>query len=172
MILSSHSIIGSAFAGLLSTNPAVALTVGLGSHYLFDLIPHWDYTLGPQNYQEEEKPKLNLDFKSPTFKTDVIKISLDLVIGFSLSYFLFVRLAGFSWPIILMGIIGGLLPDFFQLIYSKLPTQPFIFFQQIHDFFHAEERPYKKAPINGSLRQLGLVIGIVGITFIFLKLLN
>lgn len=161
MILSTHSVIGASFAGLLATDPALAFTVGLTSHYLLDAIPHWEYELASKTNDDE------LDFKFGTtgFFSDISKIFLDLILGLAISYYLFVTLAGFSWLVVLAGIVGGVLPDFFQFFYAEHKIKLLAVTQKIHDFFHTEDRPYKKAQVKGALLQLGLVIVVVSLTF-------
>ena len=162
MVLTTHSITGAAFAGLLATDPALAFTVGLASHYLFDSIPHWDYKLLSVSKEDDK-----LDFKigSSNFTFDISRIAFDLLLGLVVSYYLFVSVAGFSWLIILAGVIGGVLPDFLQFLNSKVKNRPLAWSQKFHDFFHAEKRPYRQAQLRGILWQLGIIVVVVGLTF-------
>lgn len=161
MVLTTHSIAGAAFAGLLATDPALAFTVGLASHYLLDSIPHWEYELASKTNDDE------LDFKFGTagFFSDISKIVFDLILGLAISYYLFVTLAGFSWLVVFAGVVGGVLPDFLQFFYAEHKIKILAVTQKIHDYFHAENRPYKKAQLRGILWQFGIIVAVVSLTF-------
>ncbi|MFA6416156.1 MAG: hypothetical protein WCW56_01580 [Candidatus Paceibacterota bacterium] len=175
MILSTHSIVGASFAGLLATDPATAFAVGLASHYLLDMVPHWDYQIGGEKTEDDIK-KINLNFTSPTFISDLSKITLDFALGLIISYYFLVHMAGFSWLVVLAGIIGGVLPDFLQFLYSKFYNKiyglPLVWFQKLHDFFHTDHRPYKKRQLAGATKQFVLVAGIIVCVFLISSMLD
>lgn len=162
MVLTTHSIIGASFAGLLATDPALAFTVGLASHYLFDTIPHWDYELISVN---RENGKLNFKDSNSGRLFDASRIALDFFVGLIASYYIFVSLAGFSWTVIIAGVLGAIIPDFLQFLHAKINSWPLTWFQRLHDFFHADKRPYRQAQLKGILWQLGIIAVIIGLTF-------
>ena len=91
MFATNHVLIGSAI-GLATKNPYIALPVGIASHFLFDLTPHFGFK------DKETKSKYYIKVA----KFDGILLLL---------YLAFITLF-FSSPIpLLAGAIGGLLPD-------------------------------------------------------------
>jgi len=92
MVLTPHIVIGALIAKLLPDNfwliPLVIL-----SHYLLDIIPHWDYINSISA------------FKNSVLKT-ALKVILDLLVGLTLVYVFL----GISWWI-LLGIFMAILPD-------------------------------------------------------------
>lgn len=66
MLTSPHAAAGAAI-GALMPNPLIAIPVAIASHYILDMVPHWQETLAPYN---------------PNFKTYIrIPIDLFLAIG-------------------------------------------------------------------------------------------
>jgi hypothetical protein len=61
----------------------------------------------------------------------------------------------------MLGIIGGVLPDFLQFVYTRFPHQPIVLIQKFHDFMHAKHslsgRPFA-----------GVSLQIVFMTFVIL----
>jgi hypothetical protein len=98
MVITPHMLVGAA-VGLQSNHLGLAFILGLLSHYLLDILPHWDYLS-----------------KITTKSEDLKKIGLDFLIGSLLVLILF-------WPhcqnllVIVGGVIAALLPDCLQFIY-------------------------------------------------------
>lgn len=111
MILLPHMLAGAALANLWPNNYWVIL-LALISHFLMDVIPHWEY--------------LDIGF---SIKKAIPKIVLDLFVGLLLVYFS----AGFSWWV-LMSVFFSLLPDGFILLYALRKSSRYL--RVYFDFNH------------------------------------
>ena len=118
MTATGHALIGTVIAAKIG-NPALAIPIALGSHFLADAIPHWDTGF---NRRQKTKTKFFLESLA------------DLVLSFVLSWGLIVWL----FP------ATNLLYAFVIIIVSQFPdwlTVPYLFFDlnfppfsSIHDF--------------------------------------
>jgi hypothetical protein len=107
MFLTVHATVG-ALIGQHSPNILVAFVLGIISHYIVDAIPHGDENLIGEDKANITKKEILLILKI---------VSLDVIIMSSLLYCLYSQgLINPSWTII-SGIIGSILPDFFNGIY-------------------------------------------------------
>jgi len=94
MIIIPHMLVGTAI-GVHSNNIGMAFLFGLISHYLLDLLPHWEY----------------VDDIGISKRKDLIKILIDFIIGLIIVSFLIwdqpekIIIVGFA-------LLGSLLPDF------------------------------------------------------------
>lgn len=73
MTVTAHALVGGAIAAAIP-NPVLGVTLAIASHPILDMIPHWD-----EGWNWRNKTKIRLFTEATT----------DLVIGLSLSYFLF-----------------------------------------------------------------------------------
>ncbi|MFH1346713.1 MAG: hypothetical protein ABIH10_00490 [Spirochaetota bacterium] len=139
MILTTHAIVGAA-AGRIFSDPFMAFAAGFASHFILDAIPHWAYVLKFQTRNKKEPLKEDIKFNWD-FVSDLARTGFDFVFGVSAAIFIFQGENGFiGAPVnLLMGTIGGVSPDFLQLLYFKIRREPFIFTQKIHTFFHLKE---------------------------------
>ncbi|OHA58759.1 MAG: hypothetical protein A2607_00030 [Candidatus Vogelbacteria bacterium RIFOXYD1_FULL_42_15] len=173
MILTTHSLIGASVAAVLTKDPVIAFSVGMASHYLSDTIPHWDYELGSKINDDPKNPLgVDLDLKSTDFIFDLSKVMIDLAFGILASIFIFISLLELNPLIVILGAVGGALPDFLQLAYMKIRREPFVTLQKIHNFFHSEKYHLKEKPVTGALWQLGLVLLVVISSLALLVALN
>lgn len=155
MILSSHSVIGVAAASITPANPILGFLLAFLSHFLVDMIPHWDYDLS-KGVHPEYADKIAFD---KAFALDVVKISLDIFVGVVASYYL---LSGVSDSVLLLGVTGGIVPDILQFLYGKFKIKPLILFKKFHDCVHAEK--YENMFIFGVFTQI-LVVALVVVTY-------
>lgn len=105
MTATGHALIGTIIAAKVG-NPALAIPIALGSHFLADAFPHWD-------------TGTNKKLKSK--RTFFIETSMDVVIGFVLSWLLIV----WFFP------STNLLYALIIIIIAQLPdwlTAPYLFF--------------------------------------------
>jgi len=105
MTATGHALIGTVIAAKIG-NPALAAPIALASHFLADAFPHWDTGL---HRKENGKKKF------------LIQSTVDVVIGFILSYLLI----NLFFP------STNLLYAFFIIIIAQLPdwlTAPYLFF--------------------------------------------
>jgi hypothetical protein len=115
MTATAHMLVGGAMAASFP-NPALGLTLAAASHPLMDIIPHWDCCL---NWRKKTKTKL------------FIEASLDVIIGFSLSYLLFGQFINFWYFIACLA--ASLIWDIFEVPYWLLDWRfpPFGWFYKI-----------------------------------------
>lgn len=126
MLITPHVLVGAAI-GVSTSNPVLAFAGGLVSHFLMDIMPHFD----PGTFHKGEKPPLKID-------------SRDLTIGVldsALAFFLILWLAGAA-PIVAlapaMGILGGVLPDVVGL--SPLAFPKVYNLPGLHQYFKFTEK--------------------------------
>lgn len=96
MTSTAHTLVGAAIVSVVP-NPFIAAPLVLASHFLMDLIPHWDFGT---NWRSR-----------PKYVTGLISIS-DTIIGFTLAYFLFWGKAPFLH--LFMGMFLAVLPDWLE----------------------------------------------------------
>ncbi len=100
MLESAHALTGAVIAYKIG-NPLLALPLALLSHFLTDLLPHWN----PEIYQEKKK-RGSLSLKTTAF------IVLDCLIGLFLGSFLaFKALETKKAVLVLAGSLLAILPD-------------------------------------------------------------
>ncbi len=133
MILTPHAIIGASLANIIPDNPALGFGLAFLGHYVLDMLPHTDYEV--DNFVDKETKTVRSIFKNSRALLDFLFIIFDFIIAVFLCILLFVRDEKTA-IITLVGIMGGVLSDFFQFLYLKFKNQPWIFFQKIHKKFH------------------------------------
>lgn len=165
MILTSHSIIGVAAASAFPSHPILAFTAALASHYIVDAIPHWDYHL--LSSKKDLKNPLNNDITvGKYFFPDLKKMSFDMLLGITLSFFVFYYI-GFgvkTLPILIAGIAGGIVPDILQFAYFRFRREPFKSLYVFHYYIHSRTEKLKKHFIVGIFLQILTVFLIVLLT--------
>src|SRR5450759_3362614 len=105
MTATGHAIIGTVIAAKIG-NPALAIPIALGSHFVADAFPHWD-----TGYHRGHKRKERFFIQS----------AIDVLIGFVASY----ALIQIFFP------QTNLAYAFFMIIVAQLPdwlTAPYLFF--------------------------------------------
>ncbi len=136
MVLSTHIVIGAAVAQLFPNHPILAFAAGWGSHYLMDSIPHWDYKLKSAETGHNNKI-IDLKF-GKDFLRDLVKIVIDVLLGFAIVLGFIALLPGQNYLATLLGIMGGVLPDALQFVYFKFRHEPFIGLKKLHDWCEAK----------------------------------
>ena len=120
MLELSHSLIGASLAKLIP-NPYLGLPISLLSHFLADLVPHWDLRTRQLNRS----------------KAQIIFLSLtDASIGFLISYLLFYSTVPL-WYLTIM-IFTAQLPDWLEAPWHIFDWHfpPFSIIKKIQHFFH------------------------------------
>ena len=117
MILASHIIV-SGLLGATTQNYFLAAVFGLSSHYMLDVIPHWDYL----SDEFISKIKTETGFlKNKKFWRTMLKVAFDILIGLSLLFVIFITTTKNPIPKniipIFISIFFGVLPDALQLLY-------------------------------------------------------
>ena len=96
MTATAHAIVGTLLA-VRFTDPVAALPLALGSHYLTDLVPHWDS--GTNRKQKSEK----------RFITEAI---IDGIVGIIVSFLIYYYIFGLTNFFYLYLVVGfSVLPD-------------------------------------------------------------
>lgn len=161
MILSTHAVVGAAAASLIPDHPALGFSIGFASHFLLDVIPHWDYKLYSMVKNPENPMQADMRFNRK-FLIDIAKISFDGLLGILSAVLLF----GMSGPVFflaaLCGAAGGVAPDALQFAYFKWPHEPLSSIQRFHIRIHAKKRFENRAALGLSL-QLLLVLASVAL---------
>lgn len=106
MTATGHAIIGTIIAAKIG-NPALAVPIAIASHIAFDAIPHWDTATNR---------------RKKSFKKLFIDSSIDVILGFILSYLL----------IVLFFPKTNIAYAFLMIIASQFPdwaTAPYYFFK-------------------------------------------
>ncbi|MBI5306213.1 hypothetical protein HZB04_01330 [Candidatus Wolfebacteria bacterium] len=132
MILSSHIIVASALSASLINQPfsflnsALIFILSFLSHFLLDMIPHWDYKV---NFIDNLKKTGSFfgDKERKFFKFDLVKLLFDGILGIVLSFFI---IENFSWQNLIglsLAIFGAILPDALTVFYflNKSRTFPY-----------------------------------------------
>ena len=175
MILSSHINVASAAAASAiqvfeSKSSLTVFIVALASHYLLDVIPHWEYRLfSVDGFKDKENDysKIRMIFDIKNLLKDFLKVSFDFFAGLALAWFL----TGIFWPdfsLLFLALAAGasVLPDVLQGFYivSKGTLKKiFLPLYISHLFFHSEFR-LKKYPRLGFLFQtfiVGLIVALL-----------
>jgi len=137
------------------------LIAGFVSHFILDMIPHFDYKL--RSTRIEPDKTLDGDIViDKTFLADLVIMGIDFAIGFSLSWLFFVFTGVVPASVALAGAMGGVLPDALQFVYYKFGRHYLRPLQSFHMKAHSKTRI--KDPIKGTLSYtliitLALVIG-------------
>ncbi len=167
MTLTTHGIVGTAVARVFAWHPVSAFFMAFLSHYLIDALPHWDYDL--KSARRDENNHLNNDIVlNKDFVLDFIKIAFDVFFGLFLSFIIFQPIGNEQILVIVLGVIGGVLPDFLQFMYFKFRRQPFIALQKFHHWCHTDIR-LEGRWISGGILQFFVVIGSVALSWFFVS---
>ena len=135
LILATHAIVGAAIASQIPNHPVIALLAGIASHFAIDAIPHWDYPLRSIRSRANKGSPLTLD---KGFLVDLSLIALDGLAGLTLAFSLFAQPG--SLLTILLGALGGILPDPLRFVYRLYPDEPLRTVQRFHNWIHAKQK--------------------------------
>ena len=138
MVLTPHAILGTAAALALRHHPVLAFFTAFLSHFASDAIPHWHYPLA--SLERKRNPLENRVVLGTGILRDGAVVFLDCALGSSISLALTAVLFPQYISIAIIGIMGGILPDFLQFIYYLSPQSPLKYLQRFHVWIHAEER--------------------------------
>lgn len=115
MILSTHAIVGGAIASLMPDQPALAFVAGIASHFIIDAIPHSDYPLRSLSISRN-RPTL---FADRLWVRDLGLLVFDASAGLAIALLLYASPQ--ATPAILLGAVGGMVPDPLRLIHRLYP---------------------------------------------------
>lgn len=145
MILTTHAVIGAAAASMVPEHPALAFGLAFASHFALDAIPHWHYPV--KSIQKNKHDRMKNDMViGRHFAGDVGLISLDALLGAGIALVVFSYMLHFPPMLILIGVVGGILPDPLQFVYWKFRHEPIKSLQRLHMRIHArgdlDNRPW------------------------------
>ena len=158
MIATSHVLIAGAAAvavGSVSQNPVLALSVGVTTHFLCDLVPHLDFPPSATFIKGE----IVWDGKLYTFAIIDSLLAMFLTLFIWLKFFSFPDLTPYA-----LGSFGGYLPDLldnFPLWRQFIHSLPgFRQFHKFHHWIHQRWMPHFPMPQHWKL---GIATQIVAV---------
>lgn len=156
MVLTTHAVAGAALAQTMPDNLALGFGLAFVSHFILDMIPHWDYPLSALEKSADGK-KINQRFKlSPALVADFMKTGADASLGLILTFVFFYPLNQAAALALVAGVVGALLPDFLQFIFYRY--RPFWLkpLQRFHLWIHATS-DLNNRPVLGIICQLVVI---------------
>lgn len=169
MILTSHAIIGTVAASAFPSHPLLAFSVALTSHYVVDAIPHWEYNL-LSSKKDLENPLNNDIAIGKDFLSDFKKVLIDMILGVIASFSVFYSLGlGNSLLILIVGILGGIAPDFLQFVYYRFRHDPFRSFYIFHHRIHSRIEWFEERYAVGIFLQILIIVTVISVRIFFGK---
>ncbi len=159
MVLTTHAVVGGAIGRVFMGNPLLAFILGFASHFILDMIPHWDYPLSSKVTDVRETHTMHLRSGWPLIM-DISRVSLDFLLGAFLVYFIFPPGGGWWFSSIVWGVLGSVLPDGLQFIYAKWRPPVLRGLQRFHHFIHANYN-LNNRPLLGIVLQFILMFLVV-----------
>jgi F0F1-type ATP synthase assembly protein I len=163
MILTPHAIVGAAITNIIPGYPTLGFSLAFISHYILDMIPHIDYEIG--GFIDNTSKKVSPIFNNLKSFLHVFKIFIDFVFGLALCILIFVKDEQ-TFYLTILGVIGGVLPDFLQFIYLKFKHPYTHALQKMHDHFHHPDK-MKDRPFRGVVIQVATSVVAVVIYYLF-----
>ena len=158
MTLATHATIGTIIATKFPGHPVVGFFAAFVTHFILDTIPHWDYPL--RSLQKDESNPLNnkMPIGNKNFITDLFHVGLDFCIGLVASLLLFLPFSDINlFKLTLIGVAGGVLPDFLQFVYMEIRKEPLILIQRFHVHIHTKNK-MKNSAVLSIVSQVALVL--------------
>lgn len=146
MILTPHAIVGASISSAFRLTPFTALVAGFVSHFVLDMIPHFDYRLRSAKIEVSKTLDGDLIIGRPFFQ-DLAVMGVDCLLGLGLSWLFFSFAGGVPSSVILAGALGGVLPDALQFAYYKIDRRRLRVLQAFHMRVHTSLRI--KDPVKG-----------------------
>ena len=161
MTLATHiAIAGALGAPFVGAVPPVALfEFALGSHYLADTVPHYDYKLRYAFNEGPNPPRFNLlDF----LIHDCGRVGFDIALGATLA----VAALGLEnflahpLPLFLLG-LGSILPDLLSALHAGFPSRFLQWNQDFQDFMHSKKLRWSASAVISQLLILAGALALV-----------
>lgn len=167
MTLATHAVVGGTVAALFPSHPIIAFSAGFFSHFILDAIPHWDYKLLSAYANPDCCTDSNKIQADKYFILDLIRIGCDALLGLMIVFILWNFVFSVDWRILILGAIGGMLPDFLQFVYARFPYQPMTALQKFHtSLMHAEYRLNDRPIIGVSTQILTMIVVVVIVNYL------
>ncbi len=163
MILSTHAVLGAAVARLFPHNPVLGFFLGFISHFVFDAIPHWDYSLRSEVLGDKKEI---VDMRwGKDFLFDIFRLGLDFAAGVGIVFIFFPLHGGKDLASLLAGLMGGVLPDALQFFYFKIKKEPLSSLQRFHKFIQSKltlkHQPRLGIPLQGIIGVAAIVLSLI-----------
>ncbi|HPW34711.1 MAG TPA: hypothetical protein PK367_03085 [Candidatus Paceibacterota bacterium] len=133
MTLTTHALIGATAAQLFPKNPLIGFFVAFLSHFIIDMIPHWDYKLKSVHKDPDHPLGVGVELKSKKFLIDISKITLDLILGIGGALLILQPKSSYEISFVIFTAFAGQLPDGFQFLYVLLRIEPLKSLQWFHN---------------------------------------
>ena len=161
MILASHIIV-SGLLGATTQNYFLAAIFGFVSHYILDVIPHWDSYLSPKFYVKAEAEDGKF-IKEKFFWKEAGKIVIDILIGLGLLFIFLKNLSYINITAVFISVFFGILPDPLQLFYLMTKWRFIKWNFDLQEFVHYS--------IHSKIDQKfwpGIIIQTIAVALVFL----
>lgn len=143
MTATGHAVIGTVIAAKIG-NPALAIPLAIASHFVADLLPHWD-----TGYHRAHKSKIRFFIQS------FVDVAFSFVLSYLLIYFLF---QGTSIRYAFLIVAMAQLPDWLTApyLFFDIKYPPFIWVYRLQKIFDRKlDKPW------GFLNQVVILAAIV-----------
>lgn len=163
MTLTTHAVVGAAVASLIPQHPVAGFLAAFASHFLIDIIPHYDYPIASPSVNPQIGTAMKYD---KALVLDALFIGTDAVLGILLSFVLFAPFGSF-W-IILLGAFAGILPDPLQFVYAHFRHEPLVTLQRFHLWIHTNKKLRGK-PLIGISSQIAFLLAVAALARLLIK---
>jgi hypothetical protein len=157
MTLTTHTIVGTAVGvALLPFSPSLALLAAFASHFALDTIPHWDYkvpAIGEGIHFRETRGRFMIRRE---LLLDFVKVGIDIVLGIAIATIALAFTGQPLFPAVLVGAVGGILPDALQVVYGMFPHEPLSSLQRFHGWIQKGRHVSK--PLIGLSTQIVCIV--------------
>jgi len=162
MTLTTHAVVGAAIAASMPNHPILGFTLAFASHFVLDVIPHWDYPL--LSYTRDNGNRLNDDMiLNKNFLVDLSRIGLDMFSGILLVLVFFTLTSPHLFWIPFIGVCGAVIPDALQFAYWKCRREPLTTLQRFHIWVDPEKGLHDK-PLIGIPFQIAVIVLVIFIS--------
>ena len=158
MTLTTHAVVGAAFASLVPNEPLLGFALGFASHFAIDSIPHWNE--GHAFMRSVVKDKQNVlgtrVQNGKDFLHDITVVLADSMLGFALATVILFYFFHVPIYIVLLGAFAGQMPDGLQFVYFKMHWR----WMEPLQKFHSKIQKESTNPLY-LLREAGLIAAVV-----------
>ncbi len=171
MILVTHAIVGAGVAQLFPNHPILGFTAGVASHYLSDMVPHWDYGKYFSSIKEKNNGSLTVLDRvviGPKFFLEASIVVLDTLLGFILAWFFWHSSLFANTSLVILGATAGMSPDYLQILYGFWQNKITASLQKFHSFTHCPD----KFKINNIFAGVGAQIIFLFILVSLIKMVG
>ena len=156
MTLTTHAVVGAAIAASMPSHPVIGFTLAFASHFVLDVIPHWDYPL--LSHKKDNNNRLNDDMiLNKNFLVDLSRIGMDMCCGILLVLIFFTLTNPHLFWVPFIGLCGAVIPDALQFTYWKWRHQPLTTLQRFHIWIDPKKGLHDK-PAIGIPFQIAVII--------------